>query len=79
VHLVAVSQIYWRLQYQLVAVVDTGVDLDLGQQSSRPRLQSVGDPRHFALESEVRKLEEIRVGVELCVLSLAAQRIEGAF
>jgi hypothetical protein len=30
VHLVAVSQIYWRLQYQLVAVVDTGVDLDLG-------------------------------------------------
>ena len=120
VHLTPVSQIYWRLQYQLVAVLDTGVDLDLstvvgrdcdlvqtgdavfddrhlqtvlieddsgvgqdqrrrlpwdlqldraidprlqrairigyvdlGQQAPRPRLQRIGDPRHFAMKGEV--------------------------
>jgi hypothetical protein len=37
VHLVAVSQIYWRLQYQLVAVLDTGVDLDLSAVIGRNR------------------------------------------
>jgi hypothetical protein len=37
VHLVAASQIYWRQQYQLVAVLDTGVEL-LSQLRCAPRL-----------------------------------------
>jgi hypothetical protein len=37
VHLVAVSQIYWRLEYQLIAVLDAGVDLDLGTVIGRDR------------------------------------------
>jgi hypothetical protein len=44
VHLVAVSQIYWRLQYQLVAILDTAVDLDLSTVIGRDRdLVQMGD------------------------------------
>jgi hypothetical protein len=42
---------------------------------------SLGQPRCSALViiASAEGSEEIRVGVELCGLSLAAQRIEGAF